>query len=268
MPGDGMTDAGFVSQTFQETRDEVDDYQKQEISAGLDLSDDSPDGIVNASICLQLAKLWETLEGLVADFDPAQATEWMLEQLAAITGTIKTKYSYTLVTGQVTMDANYALPAGSAANLTGKPNYRFLTATEVPSDPSGGTFDVVFVAELPGEITVAIGELSEINVVESGWTAVDNAAVQTYTGTEPEDDTAFRAKRIRELAASGSGTFDASRANVSQVDGGTYQAPKIQQRPLLGSYPHTLSTSLSVVVPMRMSPRPFSLRGPGEARGR
>jgi hypothetical protein len=118
----------------------------------------------------------------------------------------------------VTLNPNKSLPAGSIANLTDRPDDRFVTLTTVPADPGGGTFDVVFQAEEVGALNVAIGQLSEITVAVSGWTAVTNAAAGT-TGTEPEADPDFRDKRDRELEASGSTNIDAIKAGVSQVSG-------------------------------------------------
>ena len=58
----GLTPAGFVLKTFDVIRSEIDDSQRTEIDAGLDLSDDDPLGQINASHTLQLAILWEQLQ--------------------------------------------------------------------------------------------------------------------------------------------------------------------------------------------------------------
>lgn len=221
MAGEGITSNGFFSMNFEELREEIDAYQKANISEGLDLTDDSIDGVENASNCRQLAKLWEHLEILISNLNPDDAEGWILEQIAAISGTKKTKWTKTRVLATVNLDALVTLPVGSIANLTARPNVRFKTVEEVTAGASGGNYEIEFIAVDDGEIRVDVGELSEINVAVSGWNSVYNNAEEFYTGTEPEDDPDFRAKRERELASTGSSTLDAIIAAVSLVSGVT-----------------------------------------------
>lgn len=212
----GVTSTGFALKTFADIRAEIDDYQRAHISEGLLLTDDSTIGQINVAHGLELAKLWELAEALYSANDPDTASNWSLVQLCALTGTQQNKYSKTLVTAQVTLNPNKALPAGSIANLTDRPSDRFISLTEVPADPSGGTFDVEFEAENEGALDVVIGQLSTITVAVSGWTGVTNAAAGV-PGGEPETDPELRSKRERELVASGSTNLDAIMAGVSAV---------------------------------------------------
>lgn len=212
----GLTATGFTLKTFADIREEIEDYQRLHISEGLILSDDTNLGQINVAHGNQLALLWELAEALYSAFDADTANDWSLDQLASLTGTLRNKYSATVVTAQVKLNPNKALPAGSIANLADRPNSRFISLTDVPADPSGGTFDVDFQSETLGAIDVAVGQLREISVAVSGWTGVTNAAAGT-PGSEPELDPDFRDKRERELSASGSTNLDAIIAGVSQV---------------------------------------------------
>jgi len=214
----GITPDGFNLKTFDVIREEINNEQRQNIDSSLSLSDDSSLGQANVSITNQLAELWETLQTVWSSNDPDTSNDWALVQVCALTGTQQNKWTKSTVTGSVTLNPNKALPAGSAANLTDQPNKRFLTLTEVPADPDGGAFDVVFEAENAGAIDVAVGQLSQINVAVDGWTAVTNAAAGT-PGTEPEDDPALRIKRETELESAGSGNLNAIIAAVSSVSG-------------------------------------------------
>ena len=214
----GVTSTGFTLKTQADIRDEIDDYQRLHVAPGLILSDDTILGNQNAAVSVQLAELWELAQDIYSSFDPDVSSDWALDRLSSLTGTLRNKWTKTTVTGQVTMNPNKALPVGSIAHLTGRPNSRFVTLAEVPADPTGGTFDVVFEAEDAGTITVAAGQLSEIAVAQSGWTGVTNALVGD-PGSEPETDPVFRAKRETELSASGSTNFDAIVAGVSRVSG-------------------------------------------------
>jgi uncharacterized phage protein gp47/JayE len=104
------------------------------------------------------------------------------------------------------------------AHLNGRPSDRFVTTVEVPADPTGGDFDVLFEAETVGTLQVDIGQLNTIAEPVSGWTAVTNASAGD-PGSEPETDDELRLKRERELEAAGSANLDAIIANVSNVDG-------------------------------------------------
>ena len=212
----GITPTGFNLKTFGDIRQEVEDYQAAHISEGLEFSDDADLSQVNISHFLELAALWELAQTVYAAYDPDTSNDWSLDQVSSITGTTRTKLSKTTVTGQVTLNPNKALPAGSFANLTGQPNTRFITLVEVPADPGGGTFDASFEAVDAGAVDVAVGQLSEISVAVSGWTAVTNALAGD-PGGEPEADTDFRDKRDRELESSGSTNLDAIVAGVSDT---------------------------------------------------
>lgn len=215
----GITATGFVLKTIGDIRSEIDDFIRNNAPNGAELilSDDTLLGNMNGAHSQQLAQLWELGQDMYNAKDPDTATGWALDVLASLTGTSRNPWTKTLVTAQVTLNPNKALPAGSIANLAGRPDDRFVSLTTVPADPSGGTFDVVFEAEEAGTIEVAAGQLTEITVAVSGWTAVTNAA-DGIPGSQPEEDPDFRDKRDRELSSSGSTNLDAIIAGVSAVD--------------------------------------------------
>lgn len=212
----GITDDGFIIKPFSIIRAEIEEYQAQHIDPSLDFSDQSALSQVNISHASQLAELWELAQAVYANQYSESATGFSLQQLAALTGTVQNAWTYTTVEGQVTLNPNKNLPAGSVAHLQGRPSDRFLTTVEVPSSPLGGTFAVPFIAESPGTIDVTPGLLNTIAEPVSGWTAVTNL-VAGIPGSEPESDDELRNKRERELSAAGAANLDAIRADVSSV---------------------------------------------------
>jgi uncharacterized phage protein gp47/JayE len=214
----GVTSTGFTKKTFDDIEADIIDYQRENIDSGLVLSADTNLGQENKSITLQLAELWEVAEAIYASFDPDTSSEWALDKLASLTGTLRNKWTKTTVTARVTLNPNKSLPAGSVANLSGRPNDRFVTTAEVAGSAGGGDFDAYFEAEEAGPIEVGIGQLTEISEAVSGWTAVNNL-VAGDPGSEPEEDPDFRDKREDELTASGSTNLDAIVAGVSRVSG-------------------------------------------------
>lgn len=213
----GVTDAGFVLKPFSVIRSEVEDDQRQNISAGLNFSDQSVITQINVSLCNQHAEAWELGQAIYASQYPDTASAFSLVQVCALTGTVQNAWTKTRVLGQVTLNPNKSLPAGSVAHLSDRPSSRFVTLEEVPADPSGGDFDVLFEAEEPGPIDVTPGLLNTIAEPVSGWTAVTNNAAG-LPGSAPETDDELRAKRERELSISGSANLEAVRSAVSAVD--------------------------------------------------
>lgn len=211
----GVTIDGFVKKSLSDILDSIEDYQLENLSAALTRDRLSVSGHINTSNAQEISELWEVAQAVYTNLYPDGASGISLQYVAALTGTYLTSYSKTLVSALVTLNPFKNLPAGSVANLTGQPEIRFVSLTEVPADPVGGTFSVVFEAERAGAITVAIGQLNEIAEPVTGWVAVVNASPGS-TGTEPETDPELRLKRELELSAQGSTNVDAIKANILQ----------------------------------------------------
>jgi len=237
----GLTDTGFIIKPMEVIRQELEDYQREHIDTALDFSDQSVISQLNASMSYQLALLWETALGVYSSQYPDTAVGFALTQVAAITGTKRSEYSNTTVVGQVTLNPNKALPAGSKAHLHERPSDLFETVTDVPATTAGGTFDVTFKALEPGSLDVLPGQLDTIAEPVSGWTAVTNAA-SGVPGSEPETDSEFRLKRERELEAQGGANLDAIRADVSRVDGviGVNAYENVKGYEVNGMPPHSI----------------------------
>lgn len=211
----GLTVDGLIKKPLLSILSDIEDYQLENVSSELTRDRLSVIGYLNTGNAQEIAELWEVALAVYTNMFRDGASGISLQYVAALTGTYVEEWSYTTVTAQVTLNPNKSLPAGSIANLSGQPNVRFLTLTEVPADPSGGTFDVVFQAENPGAISVAVGQLDEISVAVSGWTSVDNTAAGS-TGTQPETDSELRVKAEQELGSQGTTTLNAIYARINR----------------------------------------------------
>lgn len=214
----GVTTNGFVIKDLDTIRDEIDAYQRANIDAGLDLSDRSVLGQINAIMASKIYETWELAQAVYASQYPDTASGDALDSVCAITGTTRDVVTKARVTGQVTVNPNSPLPAGSVAHLSGQPSARFITLTTVASDPVGGVFDVVFEAESAGQLAVAPNQLTVIAEPVTGWIGVDNALAGT-SGEDREPDEELRIKRENELQGSGSTNVDAIRAAILQLTG-------------------------------------------------
>lgn len=161
--------------------------------------------------------LWELAESVYAASDPDSASGAALDALGALTGTPRDPATSSTVTLSVTLEATTTLPAGSVASVTGNPTARFVTLAEVTST-TAGVYEVLAESEDTGPVAGLAGTITEIATPVSGWTAVTNA-LDAVPGTDLETDTSYRARREDELAAVGTGTADAMRAELLAVDG-------------------------------------------------
>lgn len=216
----GVTDNGFVRKPFEVIRSEVEEHISAYVEAELDFSDDSELTQICVGNMVQTSELWGVAEDAYQSAYRDSANGYNLGQVVSLTGTTQSDFSKTTVQGRVEMEPNYSLPAGSVAHLQFKPNTRFITVAEVPSDPVGGWFDVDFIAEEFGPTEVSPNELNVIAEPAPGWLSVDNLAAGV-TGSEPETDDELRQKQQDELEASGGTNLDAVRAAVRKLPGVT-----------------------------------------------
>lgn len=215
----GVTDDGFVVKPFSVIRAELETDLRAGIDPLLDTDDQGPVGQLIAVFGGAVAELWELGAATYAARYPGSASGSALDEAVSLTGTERDPSTKSQVVGQVTLDPNKALPAGSVAHLSGRPNARFITLAEVPADPSGGTFSVTFEAEDAGFLDVLPTQLNTIAEPVSGWTAVTNAAGAIAVGTDAESDSELRIKQALERTASGSTNVDAIRADLLQLAG-------------------------------------------------
>lgn len=215
----GVTPDGFVTKDLGTIRGEIETALRATIDPLLDTSDQTPMGQLVAVMSGQYADLWEVGAAAYAARYPDSASDSSLDEVSSITGTIRDFATKTLVTGEVTLEPNKALPAGSVAHLSGRPSDRFITLAEVPANPGGGTFSVDFEAESAGSIEVLATQLNTIAEPVSGWLVVTNAAGATKQGTDADTDSELREKRAVELTLGGSTNVDAIRADLVVLAG-------------------------------------------------
>ena len=223
----GVTAAGWVTKPFAQIRADIEDRLRNgDVALGitgidplLDCSDQTPMGQIVAVLAGEIADLWEAGADAYAARYPDSADGSALDEVASITGTTRDAAVKTQVVGQVTLTASTTLPAGSVAHLTGRPNDRFVTLAEVVDGGSGGTYNVTFEAETAGPLDVLAGQLDQIAEPVSGWTAVDNAAGATVSGSAIATDSELRLKRAAQLALGGSANVDAIRAALLDLQG-------------------------------------------------
>jgi uncharacterized phage protein gp47/JayE len=213
----GVTPEGYVRKPYEVILQEINDYQRANVSPTLDLSPESPQGQLNASIARQIAVVWEQSEVMFHALDPDAAEAFLLQNLAKLTGTGRRAASFSLVTAQVTADSGTLLEEDvHFANVQGDPENQWTPAADFTA-PSTGTHDVVFRAVEAGPVQAPAGTLNVITTSVTGWDSINNTD-DAALGLPADDDETLRTRRQADLARAGSGTRLAIQSDVNALD--------------------------------------------------
>lgn len=216
----GLTNEGLNIPTLQELLQEVENEQQGSISASLIFEGDSVLGNINGIFLSKLHRAWEELQNTYNAMNPEDAVGVPLAKLSSLTGTLVEQPSKGTVTAKVELEDGTTLPIGSGASSSTDPTMQFVTTAEV-TNSSGGTafFEVEMeTAEIGSRIYANTGNLTVIDTPEVGWLSVTNEA-DSILGRDEELDSALRLRREQELFTPGTGTEDALRSDLLQLDG-------------------------------------------------
>lgn len=215
----GLTETGFERPIQDEIAAAIAADQRGTISAQLDVSESTVIGNLNNIVADQLAQAWEALEEAYNGHDPANATGDRLVALALLTGTERRGAQQGSVTVTCTLAASKSYAPGDlVVHALNDPTNRWENRDLVETTTSDD-YDVVFLSEISGSDAVAAaGTLTVIAEPIDGFSAATNDEDAT-PGRDIEEIEDLRARREAELALGGSGTVDAIRAEVMQVDG-------------------------------------------------
>lgn len=184
------------------------------IDPDLDVSDDSLIG----RLLTILAEREESIQQQIAAVDQdagIDATGNALTDLAALTGTIRRQGSYSTV--ELTCTISAPLPAGSrVSDSTGSVIFETLTTLASSGTVQARALDLGPVVAPPGTLTRRVSVPSPGSL--SAWSAVTNVSA-AVPGTNRETDTELRARRLVDLTRAASGSVDAIRASVNNVEG-------------------------------------------------
>lgn len=211
----GLDDTGFTPKTLEEIRAEIEADLLSNVSAKLDLSDESPTGQLVGIFSSKVRELWEQLAAIYASQSPDGASGDALTSLAYLTGTAREPATKSSVLCTCNLDAGTYAIGALIAHVTGDPAARFANSVEVVS-AGGSNVGILFESEETGPIRANAATLTVIAEAVAGWNSVTNPADATL-GSEIESDGALRLRREQELARAGSATVDAIRADVLDV---------------------------------------------------
>lgn len=211
----GITSAGFEIKDFDTILTEIEEAQRAEFGADLDVSASSPLGPINAIVAAKLSELWEVLQDTYASQYPNGAYGIPLDQLCQITGVVREDASNSRALCSVTGTPGVVITTNEQIkhNETGSLWYAESDITITSVSSATGYFASVDI----GAVTALAGSLDIIETPVAGWLAVTNTADAT-PGNEVETDASLRVRRKRQLARQGSSTVRAVLADVGALE--------------------------------------------------
>lgn len=213
----GVTSAGYTAKTVEEISGEIRDDLLSTIDANLDLSAENPMGQIVGIFSAKCAELWELGQVCYEAYNPDAAEGVALDNVCALSGTLRDPTTRSEVTCTLNLDAGTYLAGTLVANVVGAPDRTFRNKSIIVS--SGGVqTGIIFESTEYGPIVANAGTLTAITAPVTGWNSITNPADCTL-GKDEETDTHLRVKRQAELAQAGACTADALRAALLEVDG-------------------------------------------------
>jgi hypothetical protein len=217
----GVTPEGFRAKTQREILDEIETDQKADISPTLDVSAQSPDGQRNAVVSRELALLWELLQVANDGLDVDKAEDDQLITLCKLTGTTPRAATFSEVPCTCNLDAGTVLTPGvHFASIADKPDVLFtpkLSAYPLGfTAPTTGNHSVTFVAVNAGPVLANAGTLTTIATPITGWNSITNP-LDAKPGQPADSNPTLRERREQELAAAGSGSPNAIKADLLRL---------------------------------------------------
>ena len=206
----GVTDKGFVRKPIEAILDGLNNKFTAAFGSTFDLSPEGPDGQVIGIVADEISQCWGQAGYGYNAYRPGAMQGVGLDNICELTNTKRYVNKPTSVTVTCSGTAGTLVPAGS---VVGDGTMNFTTQTDVliPGDTTA-------VANQAGAYYVAIGTVTKIVTTGiSGWTGVTNGDVG-QTGIIYEEDPAFRARRDKTTAVSGSATVEAIYAALADLN--------------------------------------------------
>lgn len=213
-----LTSTGFVMPTLEETKASLEAELLETVDPALDLSPDQPFGQIVGIFSSKVTEVYEIVQTLANSMNPGTAANFLLDNIAAITGTKREQPKKSTVKLNCVLGASFTAAAGAmTANVLGQPDVLWRNVGAV-SQTLAGTYSIDFECIIYGPNPANAGTLTTITVPVAGWTSCTNP-LDAVLGSFDEKDESLRKRREDELSAPGACTVDSIRADVLQVPG-------------------------------------------------
>lgn len=211
----GLTSNGLSIRTQPELEELFLELLREQFP-GVDFSEGPEQQLVGV-FSEELAAAWEALQAVVRMQGP-EASGLGLDQIAALTGTVRRAATRSIAPGTVTIAGGQVLPAGVVVAVASDPNAQF-RLREAVTNPGGSPAAIAceWEAVQTGPVAAPFNTLTSIVTAVAGWTAATNTEAATL-GRLVANDIELAAQRKIELARGGLRTVAAIRATVADID--------------------------------------------------
>lgn len=214
----GVTPQGFIVPTIEEVLGEIHAEILETIDPALNLAPDQPLGQITAIFAKKIVEAWEAAAALANAQNPDNAENFMLDNVSALTGTLREAAKSSVVALSCNVNAGFSATAGAmTANVNGQPEVTFVNK-EAVGPLAAGDHSIDFEATQVGPVAAPAGELETITIPLAGWNSCTNP-LDAELGSFDETDESLRLRREEERTAVGACTVDAIRADMLQVEG-------------------------------------------------
>lgn len=180
----GVISTGFLKKPLETVVEELEDDERELISASLNLLPSGVYGQTNGIFGGKLAEMWDVAEANYAASYPDTATDAGLDGILALTGTTRLAASESTVTlDRIFLEDGATIPAGSTVSV-GALGVQFETLAAVSNSLGyASTFSVAAQSVETGEQQGLAGTIDTIQSPETGWSAacaVSAGNTETY----------------------------------------------------------------------------------------
>jgi uncharacterized phage protein gp47/JayE len=212
----GVTVDGFVKKDLNTILEENKARFRTAFGNDIELSDESPLGLINNIISFDQSLLWDLGEGVYNAMYQQFAEGVPLDNAMALTSNERLDPIKSTAVVTITGTSTTLVEAGFRASVVGDSSNVFETLNDI-TIPVAGFIDIVMVATEFGAKAASAGTLTVIDTPVFGVSSVNNAADATI-GRGEQTDAEFKLAAEDEKQKSGTSPVEGIRAAILDVD--------------------------------------------------
>ena len=212
----GVTLTGFNKRDFNNLLVLIQDAFKAGFGNSIDLSGESPAGILANLMALIASLSWDGLEGVYNSEYQEFAEGVPLDNAMALTSNTRLDELKSNVVQTIVGTVGFVVDAGFRMAVDGDPTTIFETTAQL-TIPAGGTIDVNMVATEFGAKIALAGTLTDIITPLSGVTSGTNAN-DAIVGRDNETDANFKLSAKNQKQKSGTSPIEGIRGAILDLD--------------------------------------------------
>lgn len=199
-----ITDTGVIVPDTGETLQEVQDEFKLAFGNNLDVSPETPQGVLITAEVIARDAVVRNNAALANQINPNLAGGIFLDAICALTGLERDKATKTTVIATVAGVDGTVIPEGARASTLNNDVFEATSTVTI----TGGSVNIPFQSVVDGPVPCAAGALNQVVDGIIGWDSITNASDATL-GTNEQSDQSLRNLRKLTLAIQGVGLPEA-----------------------------------------------------------